>query len=436
MALGGGTFITQNKVLNGAYINFVSAKRSTLIFGDRGVAAMPLELDWGVDDEVFTVEAADFQKNSLKIFGYSYEHEKLKGLRDLFQNAKTLYAYKLNTGVKASNDLATAKCGGVRGNGLKIIVQKNVDDETKYDVTTLIDTVKVDVQTVTKAAELIANDYVVFKADATLTETAGMPLTGGTNGEAVTGAAYQKFLAKIEGYNFNALGCLAITDEIKSLFAAFVKRMRDSVGVKFQLVLHKYEKADFIGTISVDNDTTDEGYPVSSAVYYATGEQAGCPVNKSRTNKKYTGEFTINVDYTQSQLEQAVQTGKYVYHKVGDDIRVLDDINTFVSYTEEMNSDFNSNQTIRVIDQVGNDTAALFNTKYLGEIPNDKSGRISFWNDLVTHRRELETMRAIEDFDSEAITVEQGDTKKAVRVGDAIKPTNCMGQLYMTTVVS
>ena len=37
---------------------------------------MALELDWGVENEVFEVTKADFQKNSLKIFGYDYTNEK------------------------------------------------------------------------------------------------------------------------------------------------------------------------------------------------------------------------------------------------------------------------------------------------------------------------------------------------------------------------
>jgi len=85
MALGGGTFVTQNKVLPGSYINFVSAARASATLSDRGIAALALELDWGVDDAVFTVTSEEFQKNSMKYFGYPYDHEKLKGLRDLFR---------------------------------------------------------------------------------------------------------------------------------------------------------------------------------------------------------------------------------------------------------------------------------------------------------------------------------------------------------------
>ncbi|MGL4791300.1 MAG: phage tail protein, partial [Anaerotignaceae bacterium] len=62
MALGGGTFLTQNKVLPGSYINFISAARSAATLSERGYCAMALELDWGVDGEIFTVESSDFQK--------------------------------------------------------------------------------------------------------------------------------------------------------------------------------------------------------------------------------------------------------------------------------------------------------------------------------------------------------------------------------------
>ena len=40
MAFGGGTFTSQNKVLPGAYINFVSAARASASLSERGTAAM------------------------------------------------------------------------------------------------------------------------------------------------------------------------------------------------------------------------------------------------------------------------------------------------------------------------------------------------------------------------------------------------------------
>ena len=69
MALGGGTFLVQNKELPGAYINFVSKSAASATLSERGIATMPLELDWGVSGDIFEITNGDFQKNSMEIFG-------------------------------------------------------------------------------------------------------------------------------------------------------------------------------------------------------------------------------------------------------------------------------------------------------------------------------------------------------------------------------
>ncbi|HAU5019939.1 TPA: phage tail protein [Clostridioides difficile] len=423
-------------MLPGAYINFISAKRATSSLSDRGIVAMPIELDWGINEEVFQVTSDDFEKYSVKYFGYDYTHEKLKGLRDLFKNIRLGYFYKLNKGVKASCSIATAKYSGTRGNDLKVIVTTNIDDNTKFDVVTLLDNKKVDIQAAKVITDLQDNDYITWKKDATLEASAGLVFTGGTNGEAVTGAEYQAFLDKIESYSFNALGCLATTTEIKSLFVEFTKRMRDKVGAKFQTVLYKKSDADYEGVVSIENKIKDKDLVESSLIYWVTGAIAGCDINKSNTNKKYDGEFDVDVNYTQIQLEEALKSGKFIFHKVGDEVHVLEDINTFVSFTDDKNDDFSSNQSVRVLDQIANDIATLFNDKYLGKVPNDKAGRISFWNDVVKHHKELENIRAIEDFKTDDVSVELGNDKKTVIVSDAVKVINAMSKLYMTVSVS
>ena len=435
MALGGGSFTTQNKELPGTYINFVSAASASAALSDRGIATMPLELDWGVEDAVFEVTNEDFQKNSMKVFGYAFDSPKLTGLSDLFIGAKTLYAYRLNSGgTKAANDFATALYGGTRGNDLKIVIQANTDDSTKFDVMTYMGTVKVDTQTVAKAADLVANDYVTFKTDATLAVTASTPLTGGTNGT-VDGTAHQAYLDKIESYTYNTMGVVVTDETTKKLYVAFNKRLRDEMGIKFQLVLYNIA-ADFMGVISVKNKVTDEGGSEASLVYWVTGAEAGCAVNKSCQNKKYDGSFSVNTDFTQYQLKQAVKNGEFVLHKVNSDVRVLEDINSMVTTTDTCGDVFKDNQTIRVIDQLGNDDAVLFNTKYLGVVPNNASGRTSLWSDLVKIRQELQTLGAIENFNDSDVTVAQGDTKKSVVSTSVIEVVNAMGKLYMTVTVA
>ena len=190
--------------------------------------------------------------------------------------------------------------------------------------------------------------------------------------------------------------------------------------------------------ISVENKllNVDESlFGEFSLVYWVTGAAAGCGVNQSNTNKAYDGEYEVDTDYTQLQLEDGLKAGKFLLHQVGEEVRVLEDINTFVSVTQEKSEDFSSNQTIRVLDQIGNDIAALFQSKYFGRTPNDAAGRISLWNDIVKHHQELESIRAIENFQPDLVTVEPGESKKSVVIADYVTPVNAMAQLYMTVIV-
>ena len=97
---------------------------------------------------------------------------------------------------------------------------------------------------------------------------------------------------------------------------------------------------------------------------------------------------------------------------------------------------FKDNQTIRVIDQIANDIANLFTTKYLGKVPNDSAGRTSLWSDIVKHHEALQNIRAIEGFTDKDVTIDQGNDKKSVVVNDAITVVNTLAKLYMTVTVA
>ena len=430
---GGGTFLTQNKVLPGVYSNFISKATANASLSDRGVVAMALDLNWGVDGQVFTVEASDFQKNSLKIFGYAYDAPELKGLRDLFLNCKTLHAYKLTSGdKKAANTFGTALYSGIRGNDIKTVIATNVDDETAFDVSTYIGTTLVDKQTVKTSAELVANDFVTWNADAVLTVTAGTAMTGGANGTTDT-TAHQTFLDKIESYSdTNIIAYDGAEDAIKALYASFAARMRDEVGIKLQTVLYN-KAADNVAVINVKNKCAESE---AALVYWVAGKEASTPVNESATNDIYDGEYTVDVDYTQKQLEASIKAGEFVLHSVNGEVRVLEDINSFVSVTDDMGEVFQDNQTIRIIDNIATSVATVFVNKYLGKVPNNESGRVSLWSDIVSIHQQLADIQALEDFESGDIVVTQGESKKAVVVDSAITVVNAMTKLYTRTVVA
>lgn len=343
--LGGGIFVTQNKVLPGSYINFVSAATASSVLGERGVVAIALPLNANVGT-VIELTNSDFAANSQTLLGKAYSAPEVAALREIFKHSNKVYVY----------DLGTTK-------------------------------------TVSDACDAL------------------------------------------EPYEFNVLCAYTTTESDIATYITKLKYWREQMGKKCQIVVYDADAPDYEGVINVISTVSDADADKHALVAWVAGAEAGCEVNESCTNMEYDGEYTIVCDKTQLQLEECLKNGEIVFHLVYGEVCLLEDINSLTTLTEDKGEDFRYNQTIRVIDQIANDIAKLFNTKYLGKIPNDKSGRVSLWGDIVAHHRKLEELRAIEDFDSELVVVEQGANKKTVVVQDAVKVVNAMAILYMTVVV-
>ncbi len=435
MALGGGTFLVQNKVLPGAYINFVSKPRALGGLGERGTICIALELDWG-GKGMMTVEAGDFQKDAMEIFGYSYSSDKMRPLRELFLYGRTAKIFRLNSGEKARATLGlltiTAKCGGTRGNDIKVVIRQNVDEENAFDVQTILGEEAVDSQTVTNIENLQENAYVIFSGTGKLTATAGITLTGGTN-LAVTGNTYSSFLEEAEKESFQVLAYAGGDTTTKGLMAAFTKRMRNDEGVKFVTVMHDYHNADFEGIVSVANEASEDK---TALVYWTAGACGGAEVNESLTNRLYNGEYTVNARYKKSQFEKGIEEGRFMFYEENGEVRVLSDINTFVSYESNKNSDFSSNRVIRVLDSIANDIARIFSKYYLGKESNNANGRNLLKTEIIRYHEQLQSIAAIEDFKAEDITVSQGTGKRDVVIFESVKPTDAMEKLYMKVEVA
>ena len=442
--IGGGTFTVQNKILPGAYINFVSAGRAAQL-GSRGVVALPLELNWGPENKVFAVTAEDFNRTAIDVFGYDPTDPSLLLVREALKRAKTLLAYRVNSGgQKASATVGgmavTAKWGGTRGNDLKVAILTNADDATKVDVVTYLGTMEVDRQTVpadSGSANLKDNNFVTFGEAQTLTPTSATALTGGSNGT-VDGTAYSNFLNAIEVEAFNVIGYPGTDETIKALIAAFVKRLRYDNGVKIVGVLYQYD-GDDIGLINVKNGVIlADGTTITGdkAVAWVAGASAGAEVNESLTNVAYDGAVDVDIKYTKSQYEAAIQNGEFVFYADNGKARVLTDINSLVTFGDGVSEDWTSNRVVRVMDGWANDVARIFGERYIGTVTNSDTGRELFKADLVSLAMQYQAIDAISNFESADIVIQQGNGKRAVVVNCALQPNDSMEKLYMTVTVN
>lgn len=149
----------------------------------------------------------------------------------------------------------------------------------------------VDKQTVATSKDLVSNDFVTFLPSASLTVTAGTNLTGGTNGTFNETQVAQNFINALEPYSFNGLCVVTDNSSVNSLLAAYTKRMRDSVGKKFQAVVFDTDNNyDYEGVIVVPNQSDEDDGVV---VAWVLGAVAGCEINKSLTNTVYNGELIL-----------------------------------------------------------------------------------------------------------------------------------------------
>lgn len=443
MPMGGGTFTVQNKTLPGSYINFVSMSSAAAV-GERGITALPLELNWGPEGQMISVAAEEFPRKSMELLGYESAAPELLLVREALKRASKLLLYRINGGGdKASATVggltATARYGGVRGNDLKVAVLSDVDHAERVDVVTYLDGAELDRQNVAASggAGLKDNAFVSFVPGDTLSAAAAAPLTGGTNG-AVNGSAYTAWLTALEVEAFHTVGYPGTDEGVKALVAAFVQRLRDEDGRKVVGVLYQYA-GDSVGLINVKNGVVLSGGRVLSgdkAVCWVAGAAAGAQVNQSLTNAAYDGAVDVDVKYTTSQYEAALKAGEFVFYADGGRARVLSDINSRTTFSGGVSEDWTSNRVVRVMDGWANDVARIFGQRYLGAQTNSETGRTLFKADLVSLGSQYEAMEAISGFSADDITVAKGTGKRDVAVECALQPSDSMEKLYMTVAVN
>ena len=432
MAWGGGTYTVQNKVLPGAYFKFESETGVNNIFSDRGVVAIADSLAWGTSG-VRVVTHDEFLKDSEKIFGYGYSHEKMKPWRELFYGAQKIILFRLGDGEKASNANATALYAGTRGNDLSISITAQ---NANFVVTTKLDGRAVDEQTVGTANELRTNDWVTFKGTALNATSGDVPLTGGTDG-AVLVKDYQNALNAFEGYSFDVLACLSTEESVKKLFESWTKTMINSVGKYHQLVVFQDTKVSDKYVISVHNKVKDADAKDYALVYYVAGIQASCAVNKDLTAHDYQGEYVIDGDLTHTQLEELLGKGQFVFHRVDNAFSVLTDLNTFTDYKNVTEEGFRYNQSMRVLNQRANDVQKLFIKRYLGKVGTNANARALFKNDLVNNMEKgLLRLEAVSDYVAEDTVVVAGDAPRSYYVKERIKPNLSVTHLYQDIILA
>ena len=197
--MAGGTWIDQNKVRPGVYINYKSSPQALSTMGERGTVAIARQLSWG---EVGKLIAIEDPSDCATKLGYSSTADEMLFIRQILlgsnrtNGAKKVLVWRLDCagaskasallGTETGAAKAEARYVGMRGNDISIVVTAINNSESNpvgYAIQTLLAGKVVESVTVKSDAtgnQIESNSYVVFSGGAISAGT--YPLTGGSDG--------------------------------------------------------------------------------------------------------------------------------------------------------------------------------------------------------------------------------------------------------------
>ena len=446
--MAGGTWLSQNKILPGVYINVKSKGNMPVAAGQKGVVAICEPLSWGPSGVVSEYISGD---DPTPIIGNNLLSNAALFLREMTKGSDTtpppkkilIYRPTGTSGAKATATVgaltATAKYNGTRGNDISIVVTADPDNAGFYTIATVVDGEIVASCYLDDLDNLESNDWADLSGTGTtITTTAGTALTGGVD-PTVSATDYADFMTAVEPYQFDVVCYDGSNATIASALQAFVIRVSDSVGRKCILVAAGLTTPNSERVINVLNGVKlSDGTSLTAqqATWWVAGAEAGAPYNKSLTFAQYPGSVEANPKKTTSELETAVTAGQLVFFDEFELVRVCTDINSLTSFTPDKGSEFSKNRVMRVLDQICNDVYAQFSKYYIGKLDNNEDGRglMKAW--IVGYLKEMQANNGIQDFDSSDVTVEQGNTLDSVVVTIAIMPVDSVEKVYTTITVS
>ena len=444
--MAGGTWVSQNKVLPGVYINVKSQPNASANVGDKGVVAIAKALSWGAPGEVVEITPG---QDVTPYIGYPVTAIQGQFLREMMRGTDVtagptkilLYRYPGTGGVQATatiGDLtATARYNGVRGNDITIIVTADPDTEGQFTVQTIVDGTEVDAQDGATVADLAANAWVTFSGTGDLTATAGTSLTGGID-PTTSAADDAAFLTAIEPYTFDIIAYDGTGSTVVDAYVAFVKRMNEAIGRKCQLVVGGVTGQNTKYVISAVNGVSlSDGTTLTpqNLVWWLAGAEAGALYYQSLTYAQYPTAVSASPKLSDAQVAAAIAAGQIAMIDDFGIVRICSDINSKTTTTPTEGAEFKKNRVMRVIMQFCNDVYENFANNFIGKVDNNDAGRNLLRAWIIGYLNEMMANSGIQNFTAEDVEVLPGNAIDSVLINVAIQPIDSVEKIYVTVTV-
>lgn len=442
----GGIWTSQNKVLPGVYIRFKTGTALGLTVGERGVVTICEPMSWGPVAQVTTVTLTT---DVTPITGYDITAPQNQFLQEMFKGTNrtsaptTILLYRptasgsAQAAVTTGELTATAVYPGARGNDISLIITELTEPESTFTVSTVVDGAIVDQQTAAQISELVANAWVTFSGTGALAATTGAALTGGADGT-VQSAAYSAYLTAIEPYKFDIMVYDGTDSTVQTALLSFIKRVNENNGQYCQLVASGLSNPDSRYVININSPVTlSDGTELTpqQVTWWAGGASAGALYNQSLAYAQYPGAVSTTMQ-TVDQFTQAVQAGNFVLFAENGVVKVMQDINSLTTYTEDIGQVYSKNRVMRLCNTIANDIFQQFSESFIGVVNNNEQGRARFQAAIVGYLQEIQDNQGIQNFTSDDVEVLAGSAIDAIVVNVAIQAVDSVEKIYMTIEVS
>lgn len=444
--MAGGTWTTQYKVLPGVYIRFKSAAALGLTVGERGIVTICEPMSWGPVAQVTEITP---DMDLTPITGYDITAPENLFIRQIFlgtdrTNPPTkllLYRPTASGSAQATATIgeltATALYPGARGNDITIIVTALTEPESSFQVSTVVDGNVVDQQIGANVDDLVANDWVTWSGSGALSASTGQALTSGQDGT-VQSAAYSAYLTAIEPYKFDVMIYDGEDSSVLTALQSFIQRVNEENGQYCQLVAAEVTNPNTQYIINVNSPATlSDGTQLTpqQVTWWAGGASAGALYNQSLTYAQYPGAVATTMQ-TNAQFIQQVQAGEFVLFAEDGVVKVMQDINSLTTFTEDAGKAFRKNRVFRLLATIANDIYAQFSASFIGVVNNNVVGQARFKAAIVGYLQEIQANDGIKNFTADDVAVLPGNDIDAIVVTVAVQAVDSVEKIYMTVEIS
>ena len=441
-----GSFTDFDKIRPGAYVRFMATRTDADMLGANGIVATVLPLAWG--DDIVRLTADDVRGGrTIELTGYAMGAPELVSVQKALENAREVVIVRGDAGsTKATASInavltATAKYGGVLGNGITVAIEPFGDS---YVVITALNGTEVARSVGSTAEEIEDNMYVAFTGTGELSEKAATALEGGANG--TVGGWSEAIEEVIGGLNYDVVVMTNPSNLVD--FEKFLKGEHDAGRYRTGVAVGTYssdsDDGNFEGLVKIDGaqypalarypNGTEHSLTAGEVAHWAAGLYAGTSINRGNTYAVVPHVVELEKAYNDEETIARLNKGFFLltYRRDGA-VVVEQDINSLHIFSSMRTRAYSKNRTMRTLVYIQEYIADLFETGYIGKVNANEHGRSALSGDIVAFMMRLSDEGAIRNFNiSEDISIRMGAEPDTIIVDLFVQPMDSLEKLYLT----